>query len=443
MLNLRYIFRLIAAFFTRFKILILISMGIGIVIFFFLELILPSINKSSSKRVGITGRYTVSSLPTSILAMAGEGLTKLDENGNILPSLASSWETTDKGKTWTFTLKNDLVWQDGKKVTAAGIKYQFSDVEVERPNDTTIVFKLQNAYSAFPSVVSKPTFKSGLLGTGDWEVTKLSLNGTTVEQITLVSKDENKIIYKFYPSEERTKLAFKLGQVDSIEDIFDASPFKDWERVNIEKTVKGGEYVAIFFNNSEDSSNLLSDKNLRQALSYAINKQSFDGVRAVSPISVNSWAYNPQVKPYDYDPVKAKEMISDYKESAKLDTLSIKLTTTPLLLSDAEGIAKDWEEAGIEVNIQVISSIPTDYQAFLAIFDIPDDPDQYSVWHSTQTSTNITHYQDARIDKLLEDGRSQIDVTERKKTYFDFQRFLVEDAPAAFLYYPETYTVSR
>lgn len=443
MLNLRYIFRLIAAFFTRFKILILISMGAGIIFFFFLTLILPSINKNSSVRIGATGRYTLTSLPSSILAMAGEGLTKLDENGNILPSLASSWETTDKGKTWTFTLKNDLVWQDGKKVTSQGINYQFSDVTVERPNDSTIVFKLQNAYSAFPSVVSKPTFKSGLLGTGEWEVTKLSLNGTTVEQITLVSKEEDKIVYKFYPSEERTKLAFKLGQVDSIEDIFDANPFTDWERVKIDKSTSTGEYVAVFFNNSQDNSNLLADKNLRQALSYAINKEVFPGVRTVSPISISSWAYNPQVKPYDYDTVKAKEMISDYKESSKIETITINLSTTPLLLPDAERIAKDWKEVGVEVNIQAISVVPTDYQAFLAIYDVPDDPDQYSMWHSTQTSTNITRYQDARIDKLLEDGRSQIDLTERKKTYFDFQRFLVEDAPAAFLYYPETYTIRR
>jgi len=98
---------------------------------------------------------------------------------------------------------------------------------------------------------------------------------------------------------------------------------------------------------------------------------------------------------------------------------------------------------GVNINLQVISTIPTDFQAFLAIFDIPDDPDQYSIWHSTQTSTNITRYEDPRVDKLLEDGRSQIDLESRKKIYLDFQRFLVEDSPAAFLYYPTIYSISR
>jgi peptide/nickel transport system substrate-binding protein len=210
--------------------------------------------------------------------------------------------------------------------------------------------------------------------------------------------------------------------------------------VKVTKTTNTGEYVAVFFDTQDKT---LSDKNLRQALSYAINKDALGGERAISPISVDSWAYNSQVKPYDYDSVKAKQMIDDYKKSAKVDSLSISLTTPPILLAQAESVAKDWQAVGVNVNLQVISNVPTDYQAFMAIFDIPDDPDQYSIWHSTQTATNITHYQNPRIDKLLEDGRSTINIEDRKKIYLDFQRFLVEDSPAAFLYYPTTYTISR
>ena len=198
--------------------------------------------------------------------------------------------------------------------------------------------------------------------------------------------------------------------------------------------------MAVFFNTQD---NLLKDKNIRQALSYAIDKNTLGGQRAISPISVDSWAYNPQVKPYDYDPVKAKSMISDYETSAKVSSISINLATTPVLLNKAEIIEKNWQDAGVTVNLQVISQVPTDFQSFLAIYDIPDDPDQYSMWHSTQTATNITHYQNPRIDKLLEDGRSNINIEDRKKVYLDFQRFLVEDSPAAFLYYPTNFTISR
>ena len=114
------------------------------------------------------------------------------------------------------------------------------------------------------------------------------------------------------------------------------------------------------------------------------------GERAISPISESSWAYNPQVKQYVYDQGKAKSMIDTLSDAEK-NNLNITLTTSPLLLPQAELIQKDWEAVGVKTTLQVISNVPTNYQALLAILDAPDDPDQYSIWHSTQVQTNITH----------------------------------------------------
>ena len=440
MINPRYFIRLISAFFNRFKPLIFLSIGLGILMFFIFRFLAPLLAGPSPQKIGMAGRFTPSTLPPSLLNQIGNGLTKLDKSGNVEPNLASSWETPDKGKTWIFTLRQDAVWQDGKKVTSQSIAYQFSDVTIERPDSKTLVFKLQNPYSAFPSVVSRPTFKSGLLGTGDWQVKKITLAGTFVDQLTLENKNKDRIIYKFYPTEERAVLAFELGEIDTLTDIINPSPLDAWKMAKITRAVNTGEYVAVFFNMQSD---MVKDKNVRQALSYGINKPLLGPERAIGPISEDSWAFNPQVKPYNYDQEKAKEMIGDYKKSAEINELSINLTTAPVLLPQAEQIAKDWEAIGVKVNLQSMANVPSDYEALLAIFDIPDDPDQYSVWHSTQTVTNITHYSNPRIDKLLEDGRSQIDIEERRKTYLDFQRFLVEDPPAAFLYYPSNFTISR
>ena len=440
MLNLRYIFRLVKAFVSRFKILILAGIVFGILISLLFKFVVPSINMGNRERIGRTGRYLPSNLPIGILSMIGDGLTKIDEDGSVVPNLASSWETTDKGKTWIFTLDKNLLWQDGKKVKSSDISYQFSDVSTEHPDDQTIIFKLENAYSAFPSVVSKPVFKSGLLGTGEWKVSKISLKGSIVEQLTLESAEKGKIIYKFYPTEERTKLAFELGQVDKLEEIFNVSPFDDWPKAKIESYTNSGQYAAVFFNTQDQH---LSEKNLRQALSYAINKEALSQNRAISPISKDSWVYNSQVKTYEFDSKKAKEIIDEYKDAAKITNLQITLSTPSLLLNQAEKIASDWRNVGIDAVVQVVPTLPIEYQSYLAIYDIPEDPDQYSTWHSTQTSTNITRYQNVRIDKLLEDGRTELDLESRKKIYLDFQRFLVEDSPAAFLYYPTTFSVVR
>ncbi len=437
--SLRYVLRLTWAFLSRFKAIILIGIVLGIFFFLLLNVLLPKLGSWKTTRTGLTGRYSLAMLPTNILEMISSGLTRIDESGNVVPDLAASWNATDNGKTWTFKLKDNLVWQDGKDLTSRDITYEFSDATIKYPDAKTIEFNLQSPYSAFPTVVARPVFRKGLLGTGSWRVKNLNLVSDFADRITLVNTDGEKIVFKFYPTEERAKLAFELGEVDKVEGLFNPDPLNTWPKIKSDKETDKGEYAAVFFNTDDK---LLSDKNVRQALSYATQKDNLGGARAISPISSTSWAYNPQVKPYNYDLSKAKSMIGTMSQEVK-NNLNITLTTSPLLLPQAELIQKDWQAAGVKTNIQVMSNVPTNFQALLAIFDVPDDPDQYPVWHSTQNQTNITHYNNPRIDKLLEDGRTTLDNSTRKQIYFDFQRFLLEDPPAIFLYYPATYTFFR
>ena len=439
MKNIRYIFRFLRAFISRFKSLILLGIGAGILLFILLRLLGPTLFTKKTVNIGIVGKYRTDNLPVSILSLIGDGLTKVDETGVVEPNLAVSWETPDSGQTWIFHLKDNISWQDGKKVTANNIVYSFSDAKEETPDAKTIIFKLQSSFAPFPSIVSQPVFRKGLLGTGRWKVTKASLTGNFVQKLIITSSIHEEKVFKFYPTEERAKLAFKLGSVDSIEGVFSKQPFDIWKNTTIRADINKYRYVALFFNNQDS---LLGSKEIRQALSYAIDKNKLPGPRAYGPISPDSWAYNPQVKPYNYDETKAKEIVSGLSKEVK-SSLNINLATSTVLLPVAEQIARDWEKAGVKTNILVENDIPQDFQAFLAAIDTPKDPDQYSIWHSTQTATNIARYKDPRIDKLLEDGRLEMDTEKRKKIYLDFQRFLVEDAPAIFLYHPITYTISR
>lgn len=436
MRRLRYTLRLILAFLLKFKGLLLVGVIIGILLFFITRLILPQLIPPPRERIGITGRYRANTLPIEVLELIGEGLTKTTDNGMVEPGLSSSWSSPDKGKTWVFQLKDDIYWQDGEGVSSSSVSYEFSDVAIERPDDKTIVFKLENPFSPFPSVVSRPTFKSGLLGTGEWKVKKVSIVAGFISRLTIENSNKEEKIIQFYPTSERTKLAYKLGEVDIIQDLHDPSPFSEWNTSQVQPTVNKDQVVVIFFN-TQDS--LLSDKSVRQALSYAIDKNSLSENRALSSISPNSWAYNPQVKPYDFDIKRSQELLKDFPKDKKI----VKLATSPQLLATAEEVVKDWKELGFDATTQVSSIIPTEYQAFLTILDLPKDPDQYAIWHSTQTATNISKYSNPRIDKLLEDGRSVLDLEERRSLYLDFQRFLIEDSPAVFLHHPVYYTVSR
>lgn len=429
MLSFRYITRLTTAFLKRFKAVILIGTIFGIVFFISLFILMPVIT-STSEKIGMVGRYTPNSLPNEILELISGGLTKIDENGTAIPNIAKSWETSDGGKTWIFTINDNLVWQDEKKLVSSDIIYEFSDAKIERPNEKSIKFNLDSNFSAFPIIVSKPIFKKGLLGVGEWKVKKISLTGGFVQKLTITNIKRDTKIYKFYPTEDRLRLAFMLGEIDAIYNLQDPKPFDTWKTTKIEEKVSYNNFVGIFFN-TENSK--LSEKTVRQALNYAIDKSNFNGIRAIGPLSPNSWGYNPQVKQY----------IKDVEKTKEAKDLKLKLSTLPNLIPVAEKITKDWKDIGIETEIEVVSNIPENFEAFLATVDIPKDPDQYSLWHSTQTSTNISKYKNARNDKLLEDGRTELDQEARRKIYLDFQKFLVEDVPAIFLYHPTFYTIIR
>ncbi len=444
MRKIRYSLRLVLAFLSRFKGLILIGFVLGILLFVLFRFIDPIFFGRSTQKIGISGRYHAETLPRNILEQIGDGLTTVDDTGTAIPALAEFWETPDKGKTWIFTLKDDIYWQDGEEVASESIVYDFADVEIEYPDEKTIIFKLKEPFIPFPVVVSRPTFRRGLLGTGQYRVDKVSVTGSFIQSLALSENSQsgflsfpNKIIYKFYPTEESLKIAFKLGEVDKLEGVLNPSPFTSWGSAEVVSEPNRNQGITIFFNNEDK---LLGEKSLRQALIYAIDKTS--GLRSISPNSPDSWAFNPQVKKYPYDVERARELIEELPEELRED-LSINLVSTPTQLLYAEEIANYWNEVGIETTVQVSSVIPNEFQAYITIYDIPIDPDQYNLWHSTQFTTNISKYRNDRIDKLLEDGRLELVVDDRRKIYLDFQRFLVEDSPAAFLYHPETYTIIR
>lgn len=393
-------------------------------------------NRQETQKIGIIGQYNSSNLPIEVTGFISEGLTKLNPDGTVSPGLATSWEIKDDSKTYIFKIDPSRTWHDGKTVNANEINYNFKDVQVNPLPENYLEFKLTDAYVPFLTTVSRPVFQEDLVGVGSYKVADIKSAGQSITQINLnpVSSSQAPLVFRFYPTEDIALTAFKLGEIDTIYDLSVEPDLVLGSSTKVESTVRQDRFVALLFNTQDES---LSSKNVRQALAYAINKSQFPN-RAISPLNPNSWAYNTQVKPYDQDMDKAKGTI----KQEKIEGHEIELSTFSWLLPTAEKIKADWEQAGVKVNIKVASFIPEDFDVLLAAQKIPPDPDQYSLWHSTQTS-NITRLKNPRIDKFLEDGRKTADQTARQKIYLDFQRFLVEESPAIFLYYPVSYSITR
>jgi peptide/nickel transport system substrate-binding protein len=390
--------------------------------------------------IGAVGDFSPSKLPLSIQNLISSGLTRLDNKGNIEPGLALSWEATSSGRIFTFHLRNDLVWHDGKKVTSQDVNYNIKNVILTPLDDWTIQANLSNPYGAFPTLVARPIFRNGLIGFGEYRICCIKLNGNSIKSLKLIPivRDFKKAIleYHFFSTENQALTAFKLGEIEKLEDIDNIHDVINWGKTKIIPNIRYNRIVTIYFN---IKNSLLSEKNFRQALGYALPK--FNEERAYQPIPKTSWAYTDKVKKFDPDPEQVKRLMS----LSKIGTSSAVLTlsTFSQYLDDAQSIADSWTKNGIKTSVKVANTLPSDYDVLLTAIDVPPDPDQYQFWHSTQSNTNISGYVNVKIDKLLEDGRQDTDVENRKKIYADFSRRLVDDSPALFLYYPKTYTLER
>ena len=443
----RLFFWIIRAYIKKSVKTIVFSFFAGLLIFFLLLFasqyfmkIIPAYKKAT---IGLVGAYTQDNLPPAIIDKLSEGLTRIEQDGTVKPDIASSWQIADSGKTYIFHLKNNYYFSDGKNLTSDSLSYNFSDVNISRPDRYTIVFTLKYAYAPFLLTVSRPVFEKGFIGVGKYRIADVTLNGDFVQSITLASRANrfDIIRYQFYPTVDSLKMAYLLGEISQAQGLTDLryknTILNNFSNTKVTKLTNASRLVTLFYNNADST---LSDKRLRIALSYALPDSFSAGEAAYLPYSPQSLYYNKDLTPRTQDYTHAKLFLSAVNTGSAGAQLTI--ITLSKYESVAREIARSWKNVGIKTKIQETDTVPTSFQIFLGDFNLSLDPDQYTLWHTDQAN-NITRYKNLRIDKLLEDGRETVNITKRKQIYDDFQKYLTDDAPASFLYFPYEYTVVR
>ncbi len=428
---------LLWAYFKRYKIWATALIALTLIIGFLTYKLFINLNHSNTLSIGYVGTFTVENIPTSLLSLATEPLIAADISGRPVPRLASHWTVSDDGKTYIVFLKDNLHWHDTTNLEAKDLSIAISGVQITALNNKAIEFKLPNPIPSFPLLLDKPVFKAKTFyGTGIYRITGIDKIENFVKKIRLTPKNKNfpNVVIKFYATEEQAINALKIGDTKRVT-VANAAHLENWPNLNVEKIPENNEIVTIFYNTQDP--NLIS-KEFRQALSYGINYAEFDGIAATGPISPASWAYALSLKHYEYNTGKAKELLS----KAQIKDPKIVLSVTADLENVAKKIKNDWENLGVKTEIKIEEKVPENFQALLAINELDADPDQYALWHSTQQETNITKLKDAKVDKLLEDGRLMQKEEKRKELYENFQKVLIEQAPASFLYHPYKYKIT-
>lgn len=211
---------------------------------------------------------------------------------------------------------------------------------------------------------------------------------------------------------------------------------------------------------------LFKEISVRQALSYAINRQAIIngillgiGRPCTGPFSYVSWAYNPDAKYYGYDPERARALLAGsgwtpgtndgilQKNGMRFHFTIMTNQGNNERIKTAEIIQQNLKAIGIDVNIRVM-----EWQAFLEQIDkryfdaiilgcsMSRDPDLYDIWHSSKTKKgeyNFIGYHNDEVDRLLVEGRRTFTMKQRRIIYFRIHEILAEEQPYAFLYVPD------
>jgi peptide/nickel transport system substrate-binding protein len=188
------------------------------------------------------------------------------------------------------------------------------------------------------------------------------------------------------------------------------------------------------------------------------------GQSAHGPFQPGTWANNPELRPFPYDPGRATELLRQagwkdrnaagilVKDGKPFQFTIITNQGNEQRIKAAQIIQYRLGKIGIEVKIRVLewASLLTNYKdprnfdALLMGWNISQDPDQYDIWHSSKTDAkelNFITFKNAEVDRLLEEGRGTFDRKKRQRCYYRIQEILGEEQPYTFLYVPDALPV--
>ena len=431
------------------------------------------------------------------------GLVKYDKDIKLVGDLAERWDVSPDGKTITFHLRTGVLWHDGAPFTADDCLFTYQrlmDPKVATPYSSSYmdvekaevlgphIFRVTYREPFSPALESwaigviprhllegrdlnTDAFNRNPVGTGPYRF-KEWIAG---QKIVLEANDRyfegrpniDQYIYRIIPDSSTMFQELLSGGVDMM-GLNAIQYLRKSETRRIRENYRKFRYPANAFTylGYNLSSTLFSDRNIRQALAYAIDRQSIiDGVLlgvgqpCTGPFSHVSWAYTPRVKPYLHDPDRAGRMLAeagwkDRNADGVLVRNGVPFRFTVLTnqgngerIHAAEIIQQNLKAVGIDMKIRVM-----EWQAFLEQIDkrsfdaiilgwsMSRDPDLYDIWHSSKTKKgeyNFIGYRNAEVDRLLVEGRRTFDIEKRRKIYYRIHEILADEQPYAFLYVPD------
>ncbi|APZ41798.1 ABC transporter substrate-binding protein [Acidihalobacter ferrooxydans] len=415
------------------------------------------------------------------------------------PALATSWTISKNGLVYTFDLRKGVKFQDGTPFNAEAVKFNFdrmldkndpyhkltgpfplafffSDVDkVTVLGPYKVQFTLKKPYAPFLSNLAYPTglivsptavkkygknYGSHPVGTGPFEFVEWDRN--------------NKVVLKRNPHYWNGEPALKTVIFRPITDtntrvsellsgginvMFGVPPnsLRLFQNANFKTYQQVGPHVWFVILNEKDGP--LKSKLVRQAMNYAVNKEAIvknvlKGTATVAngPIApAFAWAYDKNLKPYPYDPAKAKKLLAEAGYPHGFSTTFYVTQGGSGMLSPVEmgtAIQADLAKVGIKVKIETfewntfLSKVNAGLKGNVGMAEMAwmtNSPDtlpfltlRTQAWPS-KGGFNSGYYSNPEVDKLLEQARTSSNQAERAKLYKKVQVIVHNDAPWIFV----------
>ena len=433
----------------------------------------------------------------------GQGLTKFDEEGNMVPCLATEWTNSEDGKTWTFTIREGVKFSNGNDMTPELVKAslertiemsnrvpEFFDIDSIEVDGQNITFNLNRANANMAGSLADPLFlivdtnvddstfaMEGPICTGPYAVESFSPTDSCV-----VVKNENywdgevpldRVTLKCVDDQTTRSMALQTGEIDIAYNLKTENLIEFEGNDNYEiQELQSLRSTYAFMNQSEGRA--LSDKALRQALLRGLDKQTYCDVlleggatagKAPVPPTLD-FGFDDLNDENAYDPDGAKQVLEDagYKDVdgdgyvEDPDGNPVELTfvyydSRAELGVYAQAAQASLKEIGINIKLDCVSyetlldrrdSSQYDLLIWNVLVANTGDPENYlrENWYST-SANNTAGYANEDVDKWLDELSETIDTDARKELIVKIQQAIMDDAATVFFGYENTFLISK
>jgi peptide/nickel transport system substrate-binding protein len=411
-------------------------------------------------------------------------LVMLDADSRVLPDLAESWTVSDDGRTYTFRLRQGVLWHDGRPLTVEDVVWTLTSLakepsmatealrrmeRVEAPDPRTVVIRLREEWAPFiPTIASLSTYilprhlfqgasphrwgpGDRPVGTGPFRFQKW-VRG---ERITLAANTSffragpylDRLDFVVLPPDQMAA-AMASGKVD----------YANARGAGLQELARTPRFQVLtqpsdarFYFGFNLRRRFLNDPRVREAVNRAIDRHALVrqalagyGIPAFGFYTpAVAWAYNPEARAPGFDPDRARALLDEAGLRpdargirAEWELIAPDLSPCPAVV---RVVARQLRDIGISLRVEALpfdrwierTLEQHDFDMSLVAGNQGPDPENLNTRFGSRGTSQFMGYSNPDFDAAIAEGARTPDLAERARSYFRAQEILSRDLPVA------------